>query len=113
MMPFPSPDPVALGNISGNVDIDLTQGSSFTATLTGNVVFAVRNSGVRPLFQILLTQGGAGGYTVAWNGAGGATPINPFPLVAFNGSTVPGSQSVVWHTCDGTNIYNLGGNSSP
>lgn len=62
----------ALGNTGTAINIDLTSGTVFSATLTGNCTFTLRypvESGASS-FTLILTNDGTAGRTVAW--AGGA-----------------------------------------
>ena len=69
-----SDDVVALGNTGTAINIDLRQGTVFTATLTGNCTFTLQNPNANAnrgsSFTLILTNDGTGSRTVAW--AGGA-----------------------------------------
>lgn len=72
---------VALGNTGTAKDIDLYQGTVFTATLTGNCTFTVKNPGNVSAFTIIITNDGTAGRSVAWAGGnfrfpGGAASLN-------------------------------------
>jgi hypothetical protein len=60
---------VALGSVSGTVSCDASLGSTWTATLTGNVTLNFINVPSGRLFspQAIVTQNGTGGYTVSFS----------------------------------------------
>lgn len=103
----------SLGNVSGLTEIDISLGCVFTATLVGNTTFAV----VGEQYGLLvfdLTQGNLGGYTIAFNGAGGHTVVDPSGVLAqiFVGVGV-GARSVgLWQAAE-TTLYAMGYNASP
>lgn len=55
---------IALGNVSGNVTIDLTQITTITATISGTTTFVISNA--TGTHSILLVLTGGGGHTVNW-----------------------------------------------
>ena len=73
----------ALGNTGTAINIDVTSGGVFTATLTGNCTFTLRYpvaSGASS-FTLILTNDGTAGRTVAWSGGafrfpGGAASLS-------------------------------------
>lgn len=72
----------ALGNTGTAINIDVTSGGVFTATLTGNCTFTLRYpvaTGASS-FTLILTNDGTAGRTVAWAGGtfrfpGGAASV--------------------------------------
>jgi hypothetical protein len=58
----------ALGSVSGTVNLDASQASAWTATLTGNVTFNFINVPIGRQFlpQVVVTQNGTGGWTVSF-----------------------------------------------
>jgi hypothetical protein len=80
-----SDDVVALGNTGTAINIDLRQGTVFTATLTGNCTFTLQNPNANAnrgsSFTLILTNDGTGSRTVAWAGGtfrfpGGAATLS-------------------------------------
>ena len=73
----------ALGNTGTAINIDVTSGAVFTATLTGNCTFTLRYpvaSGASS-FTLILTNDATAGRTVAWSGGafrfpGGAAALS-------------------------------------
>jgi hypothetical protein len=69
-----SDDVVALGNTGATANIDLRQGTVFTATLTANCTFTLQNPNANAnrgsSFTLILTNDATASRTVAW--AGGA-----------------------------------------
>jgi hypothetical protein len=73
----------ALGNTGTAINIDVTAGGVFTATLTGNCTFTLRYpvaTGASS-FTLILTNDGSAGRTVAWSGGsfiwpGGASNLS-------------------------------------
>lgn len=59
---------VALGNSGTAQNIDLTQGTVFSATLNGNCTFTVQNPNAVSSFILVLTNDGSSGRSVAWSG---------------------------------------------
>jgi len=73
----------ALGNTGTAINIDVTSGGVFTATLTGNCTFTLRYpvSTGSSSFTLILTNDGTAGRTVAWAGGsflfpGGASALS-------------------------------------
>jgi hypothetical protein len=73
----------ALGNTSTAINIDVTSGGVFSATLTGNCTFTLRYpvSTGSSSFTLILTNDGTAGRTVAWAGGsfkfpGGAASLS-------------------------------------
>ena len=73
----------ALGNTGTAINIDVTSGGVFTATLTGNCTFTLRYpvSSGSSSFTLVLTNDGTAGRTVAWAGGsflfpGGAASLS-------------------------------------
>lgn len=71
---------VALGNLTGNVTLDLNAGINFSGTLTGNVTLLLpSNMKNGQAGSLLLTQDATGGRTisaaVAWLPLGGVAPL--------------------------------------
>jgi hypothetical protein len=73
----------ALGNTGTAINIDVTSGGVFTATLTGNCTFTLRYpvSSGSSSFTLILTNDGTAGRTVAWAGGsfrfpGGAASLS-------------------------------------
>lgn len=59
----------ALGNVSGTVNLDLTQGNYFTCTATGNITFTVTGWNAKALYQhvrVRVAQDTTGGRTITW-----------------------------------------------
>lgn len=72
---------VALGNTGTAQTINLSNGTVFTATLTGNCTFTVSNAATVASFILILTNDGTAGRSVAWAGgtftfAGGSGSLN-------------------------------------
>lgn len=72
---------VALGNSGTAKNIDLSAGTVFTATLTGNCTFTVQNPGAVSSFVLILTNDSTPSRTVAWAGGsfrfpGGAASLS-------------------------------------
>jgi hypothetical protein len=59
---------VALGSTGTGQNIDLTQGTVFSATLTQNCTFTVQNPNAVSSFILVLTNDGSSGRSVAWSG---------------------------------------------
>lgn len=59
---------VALGNTGTAQNINLNNGTVFTATLTGNCTFTVQNAASIASFILVLTNDGSAGRSVAWAG---------------------------------------------
>lgn len=62
-----------LGNITGATTVDLSLGSTFTASLTGNVTFTFTGypaAGYIQDFELRLTQDATGGRTATWPASG-------------------------------------------
>jgi hypothetical protein len=58
----------ALGNVTGSFNVDLSTAQHFTCTLTGNATAnLIAPPGVGS-FQLEVTQGGGGPYTLGWSG---------------------------------------------
>lgn len=110
---------VPMGNVSGEVVIDLTRGGVFEMTLTGNINMTVTNGAVRPYCIIDMRQGGAGGFTVTWTapqvlpGALANVAPNPGLNVEFGGSTAPGARCIGLLGISPTSVYQLGANYTP
>jgi hypothetical protein len=73
----------ALGNTGTAINIDVTSGGVFTATLTGSCTFTLRYpvSTGSSSFTLILTNDGTAGRTVAWSGGsfvfpGGASALS-------------------------------------
>lgn len=98
---------VSLGNVSGAVDIDLSQGDVFTATITGVTTFTIVNPRSRALFVLDLTMGGAGGYAVAVAGE-----VSPDSAGLFD-STLAAARSVTVHAAGGGSLYQVARNATP
>lgn len=109
---FPTHATKTLTNVTGAVDIDATQGDTFVGTITGDVTFAIKNGGARQFILVDLTFGGAGGYSVAWNGAGGITLIDPGAFTAV-GATLVGSRALFLFALTPTAAYGMGANCTP
>jgi hypothetical protein len=96
---------VALGNTGTAINIDITAGGVFTATLTGNCTFTLRYpvaTGASS-FTLILTNDGTAGRTVAWSGGtfrfpGGASAL---------GRTTTANAVDIWtfFTPDGGTTY--------
>jgi hypothetical protein len=80
-----SDDVVALGNTGATANIDLRQGTVFTATLTANCTFTLQNpnanAGRGSSFTLILTNDATASRTVAWAGGtfrfpGGAATLS-------------------------------------
>lgn len=72
---------VAIGNSGTAATINLSSGTVFTATLTGNCTFTVSNPSGAAAFTLILTNDGTAGRTVAWAGGtfrfpGGAASLS-------------------------------------
>jgi hypothetical protein len=96
---------VALGNTSTAINLDVTGGNVFTATLTGNATITLRYPVATgsSSFTLILTNDGTAGRTVAW--AGGAFR---FPGGAASLSRTTTANAVdVWFffTPDGGTTY--------
>jgi hypothetical protein len=59
---------VAIGNTGTAVNIDLSLGTVFTATLNGNATLTITNPGTVSSFVLILTNDGSAGRTVAFAG---------------------------------------------
>lgn len=93
----------APGGVSGGVTVDMTGHAFFTLTLTGNItsltINGVPSAGYCTVLTLVLTQGGAGSYTVSWPAAvkwpGGVAPTltttvgkaDIISLLTYNGGT--------------------------
>jgi hypothetical protein len=71
---------VAIGNTGTAVNIDLSLGTVFTATLNGNATMTITNPGAVSSFVLILTNDGTAGRSVAFAGgsfkyAGGAATL--------------------------------------
>jgi hypothetical protein len=73
----------ALGNTGTAINLDVTSGNVFTATLTGNATITLRYPVATgsSSFTLILTNGSGGPYTVAWAGGtfkfpGGAASLS-------------------------------------
>lgn len=81
---------VALGNITGAVDIDLSSGDIITATLTGNVTLSWVNlppAGYVADIELRLTQDGTGSRTATWPASGKWPGGSAFVLTPTVGAT--------------------------
>lgn len=58
---------VNLGNISGAVEIDLSAGVRFAATLAGNVTISVKNAKSGQSVEMIFSQDATGGRTISWS----------------------------------------------
>lgn len=93
----PSEAPVALGNISGSVSVDVTSASYFTATVTGAVTWSFSSDAALRGSLIQVINGGAGAHT--------------FPAaVKFPGGTAPtfttsGVDFLSIFSADGVTFY--------
>ena len=72
---------VALGNTGTAKTVDLTQGTVFSATLTGNCTFTLANPNAACSFTLVLTNDASSGRSVAWSGGsfrfpGGASSLS-------------------------------------
>lgn len=85
------------GNVSGAVTLDWSTGTTKTMTLTGNVTGITHTNRVAgSTYQLIITQGGSGGYTVdltsfRWGNAGApviGTTLNSKSLIVsmYDGS---------------------------
>jgi hypothetical protein len=91
----------ALGNTGTAINIDLTSGNVFTATLTGSCTFTLRYpvSSGSSSFTLVLTNDGTAGRTVAW--AGGSF-LFPGGAASLSRSTAANAIDVwVFFTNDG------------
>jgi hypothetical protein len=80
----------ALGNITGAVAIDFTQGDIFTGTLTGNVTFSWVNPPAAGFIQdaeLRLTQDGTGGRNATWPAGTKSPGAAGFVLTQAAGAT--------------------------
>lgn len=83
---------VALGNVTGSVDLDMTRGNHFSCTLTGNVTFTFTNpapTGNLCVLTVEITQDATGSRTVTW------------PTVSWPAAVTP----TVTSTASKTDIY--------
>ena len=63
---------VAVGNSSTAATIDLSQGTVFTVTLTGNATLTITNTTGAAAFTVILTNDATPSRTVAWAASGGS-----------------------------------------
>jgi hypothetical protein len=90
-----------IGNSTGTVNIDLTEGNNFYVNRTGAISINFNNppSGPRAIGFTLVLNDGAGGATVTWNEniewANGAAPT----------LTTSGKDILVFYTYDGGTTY--------
>lgn len=106
---------IALGNISGAINLDLSQGNIFTGTLTGNVTFALLNvlaAKAQSIFFIL-TQDATGGRTITWPTT---LPVNIAPVPELSASAVSLMEAVIdgsgnldfWRNSGSMKVYDSG-----
>jgi hypothetical protein len=95
----------AVGNITGTTSLDWDNGNNQSVTLTGSVILGFSNPIAGGNYGISITQGGVGGYTIAWAGVlwANATP----PVL----SAAVASVDFVNLVYDGTNYYGTFGNN--
>jgi len=95
----------ALGNTSTAINLDVTSGGVFTATLTGNATITLRypvSSGASS-FTLIMTNDGTAGRTVAW--AGGSFKF-PGGAASLSRTTTANAIDVwVFFTPDGGTTY--------
>ncbi len=103
---------VSLGEVSGNLELDISLGNIFTGTVIGDTVFSVvgRQYGLVTMYFV---QANGGGHTVSFDGVGGFTVIDPG---GFNEDIFPnkasGSRSIsLWSAGRGA-LYALGVNAT-
>tara|TARA_R110000772_G_scaffold89893_1_gene186026 strand:+ start:1913 stop:2842 length:930 start_codon:yes stop_codon:yes gene_type:complete len=92
---------VDLGSTGTAKNIDLTQGTVFKASLTGNCTFTIQNPNTVSSFILVLTNDSSSGRSVAWSGG-----TFRYPGGSVSRST--GSNDVdIWFvtTCDGGSTY--------
>lgn len=104
---------VQLGSISGNVVIDLAEGSYFYGTLVDDTDISFTNGPAVP-FTLDLTMGGAGGYALTF-GNSGLTIADPSAGILLQqfGTTTAGSRSIGLWSASETDAASLGYNSNP
>lgn len=98
---------VALGNTGTAINLDVTGGNVFTATLTGNATITVRYpvaTGASS-FTLILTNDATAGRSVAWAGSG-ATFKFPGGAASLSRTTTAGAIDVwFFFTPDGGTTY--------
>lgn len=101
---------VQLGEISGNVVINLSDGSYFYGTLVGNTDISFINGPAVP-FTLDLTMGGAGGYALSF-GNSGLTIVDPSQgdLIQQFIDTAPTARCIGLWSCSETDAAALGFN---
>lgn len=107
---YPSTVTVALGNVSGTVILDLSQGATFTCTVTGNAVFTFTNwpaGAVSTEPTVIATQDGTG-HTISFTGVTWL-PSGP-PLFQTGANQV--NITCFFSDNNGTTIYGQGGSST-
>jgi hypothetical protein len=101
---------VQLGNISGNVVIDVSAGAYFKGTLVGNVSISFIG-GPAPAVTLDLTMGGAGSFSLGWSNDG-LDVVDPAGLSQVI-AAAPGSRSIGLWSASRTEVFALGYNASP
>jgi hypothetical protein len=73
---------VNLGNVTGAITLDLSTGSRFRGTLTGNVTVSMINAKNGQPLDVLFLQDATGGRTVSWSGTNFAFATNTAPTAS-------------------------------
>lgn len=99
---------VAIGNTGTAQTIDVSTGSIFTATLTGNCTFTLSGSNAASArassFTLVLTNDGTAGRTVAWSGG---SFVFPGGASSLSRTTTANAVDVwVFFTTDGGTTWN-------
>ncbi len=102
-----------LGEISGNVELDLTIATAFSGTLVGNATFTITGQGHSGSVVVDLVQGGAGGFTIQYADSPAFAIVDPGGLAHTFVNMAPGSRSVGLWQAAGSNFYALGYDAAP
>ncbi len=102
---------VPLGNVSGTVQVDLSQGRTFTCTITGNAVFQFINwpAGATATEPTIIAKQDATGHTVSFTGVTWLPSGTPPSF-----QTGPNQTNVIpfFSPDNGTTIYGQGGSAT-
>ena len=92
---------VAVGNSSTAADIDLSSGTVFTVTLTGNATLTITNTTGAAAFTVILTNDGTPSRTVAWAASGGSFKFPGGAATLSRTTTASGVDVWVFFSPDG------------
>ena len=92
---------VVVGNSSTAADIDLSSGTVFTVTLTGNATLTITNTTGAAAFTVILTNDGTPGRTVAWAASGGSFKFPGGAAALSRTTTASGVDVWVFFSPDG------------